>query len=126
MSDINRYKLINNIQGITPYIKYYGDEYFRKGWFSYKPARGPDGKMSSGSIVNGPRFKVKRGHIFTRRGIDIIPGWGSIAGNLTMTDNFEQDLANIMNQDNIEGVFWVNDATDEIEATYFVEANQTD
>ena len=116
MSNKSRYELINGIQGITPYIKCFGDEYFKKGWFKYKPIKGPDGKMSSGALVHGPKFKTKRGQIFVRRGFEVIPGWGTVAGNLTMTDDFEGDLRNILRQDHIEYVFWVNEATNEVEA----------
>lgn len=125
MSSIEKCALINKIGGITPYIKCYGDEYFQKGWFGYKPIKGPDGKMSTGAMVGSPKFKIKRKHVFVRRGNEFIPGWGSIAGNLTMTDDFELDLANIMGQDNIEGVFWINETTNEVEATYF-EPNSED
>lgn len=125
MSKFKKYELINNIQGITPYIKCHGDEYFRKGWFSYVPIEGPDGTMSSGAMVHGPKFKAKRNQIFTRRGDEIIPGWGTIAGNLTLTSNFEQDLMNVLSQDNIEAVFWVNDQTDEVEAICFDDSTET-
>lgn len=125
MSKFEKYELINNIQGITPYIKCHGDEYFRKGWFSYVPIEGPDGTMSSGAMVHGPKFKAKRNQIFTQRGDEIIPGWGTIAGNLTLTSNFEQDLMNVLSQDNIEAVFWVNDQTDEVEAICFDDSTKT-
>lgn len=119
MSTLTKCNFINQMPGVVPYIKCVGDEYFRKGFFRYIPIKGPDGVMSTGSMVDGPKFKTKRGQIFTRRGADIIPGWGSIAGNLTMTNDFERDIELIMNQDNVEGVFWINENTNQLEATYF-------
>lgn len=114
MSAIDVCKSFNDQPGVTPYIKYWGDEYFKKGWFGYKPIKGPDGTMSSGAMINGPHFKTKRGDIFVRRGADIIPGWGTIAGNLTFTNDFEADIRLIMEQDEVHGIFWLDDSTNEV------------
>ena len=118
MSSIVRCKLMNK-SGKTPYIKMYGDEYFIKGWFRYKPAIGPDGKMSSGAMAHAPKTKFKRGQRFIRRGSEYLPGWGTVAGNLTLTQDFNADLENIMSQPEVHGVFWVDSKTDEVVADWF-------
>jgi len=115
-----------NTLGMTPYIKMYGDEYFVKGWFSYKPATGPDGRMSSGAMAHAPTTKFKRGDRFVRRGSEYLPGWGTVAGNLTLTQDFTADLENIMSQPEVEGVFWINPKTNQIEAIWFEEPDEED
>lgn len=117
MSTIQKCAVVNKMTDVTPYVKMYGDEYFRKGWFGYKAIEGPDGVMSSGAMATGPKMKLKRGQIFTRRGSEFLPGWGTIAGNLTLTDAFDADLNNVMSQPNVHGVFWVDEVLDAVVAT---------
>lgn len=121
MSTISECKFANHV--MQPYIKYYGDEYFKKGWFGYKPIAGPDGKMGSGAMARTPHFKLKRGDIFVRRGSDYIPGWGTVAGNLTYTNDFEHELDVVLSQPEIECVFWVNAESGIIYATRFQDEN---
>ena len=124
MSTINQCKFMNTMSNVRPYIRMHGDEYFKKSWFSYKPITGPHGVMSSGAMTESPQTKFKRGEIFTRRGSEYIPGWGTVAGNLTMTPDFEQDLKLIMDQPDVHGVFWVNKETGQVEATWFVDDDE--
>lgn len=120
-SNIIKCKLMNSM-GMTPFIKMHGDEYFRKSWFGYKPIMGPDGVMSSGAMAHSPKTKFKRGDILTRRGSEYLPGWGTIAGNITMAetfDDFKKDLKNILSQPNVHGIFWVDEFTNRVEAVFW-------
>lgn len=105
---------------INPYVIYKHDEFYEKTMFSFKPVARPDGTVVDDHssqlsfLLQKYPHKVKRKtQIIYRDGI-VLPGWGTLAGNLTLGIDMDEGTAAIKSQEDVLGIAWVNDSTGEL------------
>lgn len=105
---------------INPYIIYRDDEFYEKTLFNVKPITRPDGLVVNehssqvNFLIQRYPHKIKRKtQIIYRKG-DLLPDWGTLAGNLTLGIDMEEGTAAIKSQRDVLGIAWVQDDTGEL------------